>query len=159
LWIGRIRGWSLVALGWRLSWKENVAGVALFLASLLLLQPVLGFVVREVFHASVDFHRVSELTLPFIIVISVVNPVFEEGLECGYFFQALQRHGMWVTVVASALFRGFLHASMGISGFVFMFGMGLLLGFVYWRWRQLWPLVIAHGLQMLYSLLPKALAS
>ena len=48
---------------------------------------------------------------------------------------------------------------MGLSGFVTMFAMGLLYGFVYWRWRQLWPLVLAHSLQMLYALLPQALAA
>jgi len=158
LWIGHIRGWPLASFGLQLSWKWTAAGVLLFLVSLYLVQPVLGFVTREVFHTAVNFHRVSELTLPFIILISIVNPVFEEALECGYFFQALQRYGMWLTVLASATFRGFLHTTMGISGFVFMFGMGLLFGFVYWRWRQLWPLVVAHALQMLYSLLRQALA-
>jgi len=114
--------------------------------------------VQEVFHSTVDFHRLSELTIPFILLISMVNPVFEESLECGYFFQVLERHGMWVTVLASAAFRSFLHANMGISGVVFLFVLGLLYGFVYWRWRELWPLIVAHGLQMLYALLPQALA-
>jgi membrane protease YdiL (CAAX protease family) len=158
LWIGSIRGWSLATFGLRPSWKGTGAGVLLLIA-FLLVQQILGFLTREVFHNTVDFHRVSELTIPFIILISIVNPVFEEALECGYFFQALQRHGMWLTVTASALFRGFLHASMGVSGLVFMFASGLLYGFVYWRWRQLWPLVVAHGLQMFYALLPQALTA
>jgi membrane protease YdiL (CAAX protease family) len=158
LWLGRIRGWSLATFGLRPSWKWTGVGVLLFLANRLVGR-VLRLLMIEVFHTTVDFHRVSELTIPFIILISIVNPVFEETLECGYFFQALQRHGMWVTVLASAVFRGFLHASMGVSGFVFMFASGLLFGFFYWRWRQLWPLVVAHALQMLYSLLPQALAA
>jgi membrane protease YdiL (CAAX protease family) len=29
-----------------------------------------------------------------------------------------------------------------------MFAMGLLCGFVYWKWRQLWPLILAHSLQI-----------
>jgi uncharacterized protein len=158
LWIGSMRGWSLATFGFRPSWKRTGAGVLLFVASLLV-QRILGFITREIFHSTVDFHRVIELTIPFIILISIVNPVFEEALECGYFFQALQRHGAWLTVLASAVFRGFLHASMGLSGFIFMFTMGLLYGFVYWKWRQLWPLIVAHALQMLYSLLPRALAA
>jgi len=158
LWIGSVRGWSLATFGLRLSWKGTVAGVLLFLA-FLLIQRLLGFLTREVFHSTVDFHRAIALTVPFIILISIVNPVFEEALECGYFFQALQSRGMWITVLASATFRGFLHANMGISGFVFMFVEGLLHGFFYWRWRQLWPLILAHALQMLYSLLPRALAA
>ena len=66
---------------------------------------------------------------------------------------------MWLTVLAVALFRGFLHTTMGVSGFVTMFAIGLLYGFFYWRWRQLWPLIVAHSLQMFYSLVPQALAA
>jgi len=80
-------------------------------------------------------------------------------VESGYLFHTLQRHGMWATVLAAALFRGFSHATMGISGVAVMFAMGMLYGFVYWRWRQLWPLIVAHSLQMLHSLLPQALAA
>ena len=101
----------------------------------------------------------GRLDLWTVMLASVVNPVFEETLECGYLFQVLQRHGMWLTVFASAAFRGFLHSTMGISGFVFMFAEGLLHGFVYWKWRQLWPLIVAHALQMLYSLLTQAHAA
>ena len=158
LWIGRIRGWSLATFGLRPSWKWTGVGVLLFLANGLVGR-VLRLLMTEVFHTTVDFHRVSEFTLPFVILICLVNPIFEEALECGYFFQALQRHGMWVTVLASAVFRGFLHASMGVSGFLFTFALGLLFGFFYWRWRQLWPLIVAQALQMLYSLLPHVLAA
>src|SRR5262245_44727734 len=135
VWIGRIRGWSLATFGLRPSWRWTGAGVLLFFA-FLLVQSVIGLVTRRIFHGAVDFHRVSELTIPFIILISIVNPVFEEAFESGYFFHALQRHGMWLTVLAAAAFRGFLHATMGISGFAAMFAMGLLYGFFYWRWRQ-----------------------
>jgi uncharacterized protein len=158
LWIGHIRGWSLVTFGLRPSWKWTGVGVLLFLANGLA-GHVLRFLMTEVFHTTVDFHRVSQLTLSFVLLICIVNPVFEEALECGYFFQVLQRYGMWVTVLVSAVFRGFLHASMGVSGFVFVFVLGLLFGFFYWRWRQLWPLIVAHALQMLYALLPQALAA
>ena len=152
LWIGSIRGWSLATFGFRLSWKWTGAGALLFVA-FLLVQHLLGSLFRGIFHMAVDFHRASYLTIPFIILVSIVNPVFEEALEVGYFFHALQRHGLWLTVLASAIFRGFLHLTMGISGVVFMFAEGSLHGFVYWRCRQLWPLIIAHALQMLYSLL------
>jgi len=150
--IGRIRGWSLATFGFRLSWKWAAAGVFLF-AAFFLLQQVIGFVTREVFHSAVDYHRINQLTLPVIVLISLINPIFEETIESGYIFYALEKHGLWLTVVVSAGFRAFLHATMGLSGVVAMFAQGLLYGLFYWRWRQLWPLVIAHALQMLYSLL------
>ena len=163
LWIGRIRGWSLATFGLRPSWKWTGAGVLLFFAF-----HVTGYLVRFLttgsFHAAVPhgiptFLRVSHLTIPFIILTSTVNPVFEEAIESGYFFHVLQRYGMWLTVFAAALFRGFLHVTMGFNGFVTMFAMGLLYGFVYWRCRQLWPLIVAHSLQMFCALLPQALAA
>jgi membrane protease YdiL (CAAX protease family) len=155
-WIGGIRGWSLMSFGLRPTWRLTAGGVLLFFAFSLV-----GRVLRLVaalFDGSVDFHRVHQVTLPFVLLITAINPIFEESLECGYPFYALQSRGMWLTVLTTAVFRGFLHSTMGLSGFVFMFAMGLLYGFVYWRWRQLWPLIIAHALQMLYSLLPEALA-
>lgn len=157
LWIGRVRGWSLATFGFQISWKWTAVGMVLFFANGLI-GSLLRLITTEVFHGTVDFHRVSHITLPFVILISIVNPLFEEALECGYFFQALQRHGMWITVLASAVFRAFLHATMGVSGVVSLFANGLLFGFFYWRWRQLWPLVVAHALQMLHSLVPPALA-
>jgi hypothetical protein len=151
-WIGRIRKWPVATFSFRISWKLTGAGLLLFFA-FQLIQRCLGFLTRHVFHGKVDFHTASQLTIPFILLISIVNPIFEESIEVGYFFQAVQGCGMWLTVLSSAVFRGFLHLIMGVSGFVFMFAEGLLHGFFYWRWRQLWPLIVAHGLQMLYSLL------
>jgi hypothetical protein len=150
--LGRIRGWSLATFGFRLSWKWIGAGVLLF-AAFFLIHAIMGFLTREVFHSRVDYHRINQLTLPVILLISLINPVFEETIESGYIFHVLQRHGVWLTVLASAAFRAFLHATMGVSGVVTMFVQGLLYGFVYWKWRQLGPLITAHALQMLYSLL------
>ncbi len=155
LWIGRIRGWSLATFGLRFSWKGTGAGVLLFLA-FFVIQQLNALLTRLVFHGTVDFHRVSNMTIPCIILLSIVNPLAEEAIESGYIFHALQRYGMWITVLAAAVFRGYLHATMGVSGFVTMFAMGLLYGFVYWRWRLLWPLMFAHALQMLYALIPQA---
>lgn len=160
-WIGKIRGWSLAAFGIRMSWKETGLGVLLFLA-FQLVAGVVRLLMTGHLHTVAEppgtsaFLRVSHLTVPVIILISIVNPIFEESIESGYFFQTLQRYGPWLTVFAAALFRGFLHLTMGLNGFVTMFAMGLLYGFVYWKWRQLWPLILAHSLQMLYAFLRRA---
>src|SRR5579872_1828727 len=84
-WIGRIRKWSLATFGFRISWKLTGAGLLLFFA-FQLIQHCLGFLTRDVFHGKVDFHTTSEATIPFILLISIVNPVFEETIEAGYFF-------------------------------------------------------------------------
>lgn len=162
LWIGKVRGWSLKSFGSKISWKWTGLGLLLFLANYPL-NYFLHFLMTGhwqnsgVTHGKPSFLRVSHLTIPFIILLATINPLFEETFESGYFFHTLQRYGMWVTILAAALFRGFLHVTMGLNGFVTMFAMGLLYGFVYWRWRQLWPLMVAHSLQMYLSLLPSAL--
>jgi membrane protease YdiL (CAAX protease family) len=162
--IGRIRGWSLASFGLRVSWKWTGVGVLLFFAFQLVIHLVHLLMTRSFIdaansHAAPAFLRVSHLTAPFIILLAIVNPIFEEAIESGYFFHALQRYGPWVTIFAAAFFRGFLHVTMGLNGFVTMFAMGLLYGCIYWKWRQLWPLIVAHSLQMFYALLPPTLAT
>jgi membrane protease YdiL (CAAX protease family) len=44
-------------------------------------------------------------------------------------------------------------AWVGIEGSLGIFATGLIFAFAYWRWRQLWPLVLAHILRNLYFLL------
>ena len=77
-------------------------------------------------------------------------------IETGYFVRSLERYGMWCAVLASALFRAFLHAHLGVNAIVVVFPIGLIFGFVYWRRRQLWPLVVAHVLFDLYALFPRS---
>jgi membrane protease YdiL (CAAX protease family) len=86
------------------------------------------------------------LTLPFIILNSVTNPLFEELLEAGYLISALHKLGMWPAILAGALIRAFLHAYLGASGAMAVLATGVIFGLVYWRWRQLWPLIVAHAL-------------
>src|SRR6185312_1140540 len=114
LWIGRIRGWSLKTFGLQISWKWTGLGVLLFLANCLQ-NHATHFLMTGHWQNSADSHaapsflRVSHLTIPFIILISTINPICEEAFESGYFFHVLQRYGMWITVLIAALFRGFLH--------------------------------------------------
>jgi membrane protease YdiL (CAAX protease family) len=156
LWIGRIRGWSLKTFGLRPSWKWTVVGVLLFFAVGLtarFIGAILSALFPALFPSIVQTRIVSELSLPFIVLISAINPVFEESLWGGYFVHSLKRYGMWTAVLASTFLRTFCHAHLGIGALVSILPMGVIYGLVYWRWRQLWPLVVAHSLQMLFALL------
>lgn len=44
----------------------------------------------------------------------------------------------------------------GVDVLVVVFPIGLIFGFVYWKWRQLWPLVVAHVLFDLDALFPRS---
>ncbi|HZM02885.1 MAG TPA: CPBP family intramembrane glutamic endopeptidase [Candidatus Saccharimonadales bacterium] len=157
-WVGRIRGWSLAMFGSRISWKGTFKGLLLLLVTILAmlfsvaLTNVLAPGARNVPHV-VNGVTVSRLTLPFILLFSLVNPIYEEVLGTGYFIHSLQRCGMLPSVLASACFRAFLHSYQGLDAIVIVLPMGLVFGFCYWRWRQLWPLIVAHIVFDLWPLL------
>jgi membrane protease YdiL (CAAX protease family) len=152
LWIGRIRGWSLATFGLKPGWKWTGMGIILFFAAGFTSSGI-GWLVKDILPAPLDSHIISTLNVPAMLLISVINPVAEEMFWGGYLTYALQKYGMWVTVLTSTALRTLCHAHLGMMALVSILPMGVIYGLVYWRWRQLWPLVIAHGLQMMLSLL------
>jgi membrane protease YdiL (CAAX protease family) len=154
-WIARIRGWPLAAWGFRPSWKSTGAGVLLCLVTVLVVAAIVTLA-NFIFPGTVGHrHSVSQVSLPVLVLFATINPVFEEIIESGYFVQSLQKFGMWSAVLAGACFRAFLHAYQGIDAVVLIFPLGLIFGFVYWKWRRLWPLFIAHMLFDLTAYFPR----
>ena len=149
--IARIRGWSFATFGLHISWKWTGAGILLFVA--VVLAAIFQTLLFQVIHpAKIVTPLTGGLTLPFVILMLLINPAFEELMEVGYFVHALKQYGMWPAVLASALFRTVLHAYAGLTLAVTCLLVGLIFGFAYWRWRQLWPLFIAHAIMDFYAL-------
>ena len=134
--IARIRGWSFASFGLRISRKWTGAGLLLFLAVVLvaIFQTVLF---QIIYPAKIATPLTGGLSLLFVILMSLINPAFEELMEVGYFVHALKRYGMWPAVLASAFFRTVLHTYAGLILVVTCLLMGLIFGLAYWRWRQL----------------------
>jgi hypothetical protein len=144
LWIGTVRGWSYATFGFRVSWKWTGAGLLLFgvaLGASLLKNFASGFL----FHPT-EAIKITGVSLPFALLDSIINPVFEETLECGYYLYALRNLGKWGAVLSSALFVGFLHAYQGLDGAVGVVMARVIFGLAQWRWNNLWPLILAHVL-------------
>jgi membrane protease YdiL (CAAX protease family) len=150
-WIARIRGWSFATFGLHISWKWTGVGILLFVV--VVLTTIFQTVLFQVIHpAKIATPLTGALTLPFVILTSLINPFFEELMEVGYFVHALKRYGMWPAVLASAFFRTFLHAYAGLNFAATCLSLGLMFGVAYWRWRQLWPLFVAHATMDFYAL-------
>jgi membrane protease YdiL (CAAX protease family) len=155
-WIAGIRGWSFQSFDLRPAWRSTGTGILLCIA-IVSVRYVSAELTNAVFPGAVHLLPVaSHVSLPLLILALAINPAFEEMIETGYFVRSLERYGMWGAVLASALFRAFLHAHLGVNAIVVVFPIGLIFGFVYWRWRQLWPLIIAHALFDLYALYPRS---
>jgi uncharacterized protein len=142
-WMARVRGWPLGAWGFQPSWKLTGAGVLLCLVMTLAMIGLAAFA-NGIFPGTVRHYAVSYVSWTAVALFSALNGVFEETVETGYFIQSLQRYGVWIAVLASACFRALLHAYHGLTALIIIFPFGLVFGFVYWRWRRLWPLFVAH---------------
>ena len=151
LWIGRARGWSFANFGFTISWKGTVGGLLLFLIAQAVSSGIT--LLAQILHPGSAPYSFGHVAVLAILFISIINPVFEELLETGYFIHSLQRFGMWPAVMASAAFRGLFHLQFGINAALGVFAFGLIFALAYWRWRQLWPLIVAHSLADLLALL------
>jgi membrane protease YdiL (CAAX protease family) len=155
-WIGRVRGWSVWSFGLRPTWRGTGAGVVLATTTGIAVT-LLGLVVNVASLGSVRFGPLpGSLSLTVVLLVSAVNPVFEEAIGVGYFIHALRRFGMWPAVLASAGFRTLLHAYQGFNAVVIVLPLGIAFAVVYARYRRLWPLVVAHAVFSLVAWLPLA---
>ncbi len=151
LWIGKLRGWSLSTFGFKVSWKLTGVGILLFVMAESAQEGVAY--AAGIIHPEQACVATGRLAVFLILLISLVNPVYEELLESAYFIQQLNRFRMWPAVLASAAFRGLFHLQFGVNAVLGIFAMGVIFALAYWRWRQLWPLIVAHSLADLLALL------
>ncbi len=137
--IGKLRGWSLSTFGLKISWKGTGAGLLFLLTETVMVGVSYGAGLIHPEPAPVL--AAGRLAVVPILLITLINPVYEEALETGYFIQQLKRAGMWTAILASAAFRGVFHFQFGLNAVLGHFAMGVIFALVYWRSRQLWPLI------------------
>jgi uncharacterized protein len=95
-----------------------------------------------------EAYRPSEApTLLAILIVSLVNPVFEEIFVCGYVIEALRkRFGTTTAINVSVVIRASYHLYQGLAWQPFHIAYGLVHGYVYVRYDRLWPLFVSHAL-------------
>jgi membrane protease YdiL (CAAX protease family) len=137
--IGRIRGWSFASFGFQISWKLTGLGGLLFVPTKLI------FVLRNmIVGPNASALLAGQIALPIDIISSIITGIFEELMEVGYIIKVTEKYGMWTAVFISALIRTVLHVYQGAAGMACVFVIGVTFGLVYWKLRQLWPLMVAH---------------
>ena len=81
-----------------------------------------------------------------IALIVVVNSVYEELLMVGYLFKRLEKYSpVWI-IGSGLLLRTVLHTYQGYIMLFYIVPMGMVFGYYYYRYKKLWPLIIAHGM-------------
>ncbi len=86
--------------------------------------------------------------VPVTVLIAIKNGFLEEVLVVGYLTTRTQQL-RWPTaavILASAVLRGTYHLYQGYGAFVGNAVMGIIFAWFYLRFRRIWPLIIAHSL-------------
>lgn len=140
------RGWSFHRIGLRFSWRGIIAGFPLALVDLIL---NIGSIVAIVyFYPSAEMHiqYVPQASTGLFLTFLFLNSFYEEMAVSGYVITALSSRGALISIGASAFIRLSYHLYYGPIAAITLLPMGILFAFVYWKWRNLWPLVSAHTL-------------
>lgn len=100
----------------------------------------------------------GRLLLALLITIVWV-PLAEELVFRGWLFQGLAatRPGLLVALPSTTLIFTLLHSFYSPGGMLVIALLGLLLGWLRWRYQQLWPCILAHALYNGLTLLLVAL--
>jgi len=95
-----------------------------------------------------DEHLVLGGAAPMLILlVSLLNPLFEEILACSYVIEALRsRLGVVAAINVSTALRVSYHVYQGPFAFLWVAMLGLLFAYAYVRWRRLWPVLVAHSI-------------
>lgn len=152
-WISRVRGWSIRQLGFHPNWRQTIIGVLLFFA-LVLITGGVGAGTIMLLPNSLHHRPSVAIGLSFVGILAtgIINPVFEEVFLCGYVIQRLAKKGAGVAIGCSVLLRFLCHVHLGVA-VVGPLVAGLVFGYLFWRDRQLWPLIVAHSLVDFLALL------
>ncbi|MEW6683692.1 MAG: CPBP family intramembrane glutamic endopeptidase [Nitrospirota bacterium] len=149
-----VRGWRRADLNLRIT--RRTFGMAGFLFAGFYLYGLVMGLAANAFGVADLFTQISfqgSISLPVMFLVSIINPIFEETLTVAYVMKVLSPQGAASAVGTSALLRLIAHAYQGPLATVVVFPLGIAFAIVYWRTRELWPLVLTHGLIDLVGLL------
>jgi membrane protease YdiL (CAAX protease family) len=153
-WCLSLRGWTAERLGLTFGWGQALAGFVLFIAQMFLYWTVASLVVSSVpsaAHMQVP-HLVRTAPASLILLFILINSLYEEVLVAAYVIESLSAQGAAVAISASTLLRFSYHLYQGPIASISILPMGLLFGIIYWRGRNVWPLLVAHTIMNLIAL-------
>ncbi|HUP61798.1 MAG TPA: CPBP family intramembrane glutamic endopeptidase [Thermoanaerobaculia bacterium] len=152
----RARGWNLRDLGVRFTMPDTIAGFGLFIVANILI-----YWLNEIFTFLTGLNPaamttpVAAASWPAVILILAIDPLYEETFEVGYNMRATERDGAWFGVTLSAGVRLVCHLYQGPIAPLTILPLGIIFALVYWKWRRIWPLAVAHGVAGFFALAPK----
>jgi membrane protease YdiL (CAAX protease family) len=151
----RARGWTRSDLGLRISMPLTIAGMVLLIGANLTLATF-----YELFRAvtgtdpGLATQPVASASWLAVILILAIDPLYEETFEVAYNLKATESSGAAFGITLSAAIRFLCHVYQGPISALTILPLGLIFAAVYWKWRRVWPLVVAHGVASWFGLAP-----
>lgn len=87
-----------------------------------------------------------EVNMLSILLMLLVNSIFEEVLLIGYLFKRLKRYPIAIPIVVGTLIRISFHTYQGIEEIPRVIILEFVLGIFYGKYKKLWPVILAHGI-------------
>jgi len=150
------RGWRLSSISLPPTKRDALRALGVFIVGYLV---YIGSVLFASFFLSTQAAAVANMRVsgavgfPLVILLAIINPVFEEGLWLAYCVNGPARDKPAMTYIFSVGIRTFVH---GYQGWLAIFGiapLGAWFLYYYLQTRRLTPVLIAHGLYDLTSII------
>lgn len=121
------------------------------IGSVLSLIEILAPQLMENYNELMELMGIGEMSLPVMIATSVMAPLSEEVLCRGVILRLAERVSarFWVVNFIQALAFGILHGNWVQGAYAFL--LGLLLGYIYGKYRNIWLCMLLHGAMNLSS--------
>ncbi|HEX2120490.1 MAG TPA: CPBP family intramembrane glutamic endopeptidase [Thermoanaerobaculia bacterium] len=152
----RARGWKLRGFGLRFSMPQTIAGMLLYIGATIVISGFNRLVTLLTdFNAAALTTPVASATWPAVLLLLAIDPIYEETFEVAYNVRAAERNGAPFAITLSAVIRLVCHAYQGPIAPLTILPLGIIFAFVYWKWRRVWPLAVAHGAAGFFALAPQ----
>lgn len=152
----RARGWKLRDFGLQISMPLTIAGFILYIVATTIIAGIsLGFVTLAGTDPGAATHPVATAHWPAVLLLLAIDPLYEETFEVAYNVRAAEKVSSAFAITLSAVIRLICHAFQGPIAPLTILPLGIIFAFVYWKWRRVWPLAVAHGVAGWFALAPQ----
>jgi uncharacterized protein len=148
----RLRGWTLADVGVTpVTPRLMLIGIGLFLLSYVayVIGAYVAIALAPGAFSAEAYHKLiaPDLKLPIVLLMSTINPIFEESILCGYLLSG-RRTGAnaWPAIHLNIGIRMLYHLYQGAYGVVAVIAIGFIFSAWYARSRQIGPPILAHAL-------------
>ena len=156
IYILKVRDWKIS--DFNLSFTFRLIWIALLIMFIRNFISNFGFKILEAFNVvdeSATMHVQYGLEANWISIslIIIINSIFEEFILIGYLFKRLEKYHPVIVIGLSILIRQSYHTYQGWMSLILILPTGLVFGYYYYKYKKLWPVIIAHGLSNLIAFL------